>query len=436
MLAARVGLSEVGGRVVMRVILIAALCISTIAARADAGNDAQIVIDWNERAYDCAMAEDQFASFKGHRALAMMHLAQHDALNDIERRFERYIGEKRRGSVLKPNASGAAAAAQAAHDVLLSQYPQDQQRSDALLAGQLARIADGTAKETGRDLGRRAAASILAARTGDGIDTAGTYTFATGAGTYQTTPDWKGFVAWPALGVAKPFALRSGNQFRPAPPPPLASAEYASAFEEVKRSGALDSTVRTADQTAYAVWWMEFAEGSVNRLARKLAADAQLDLWDAARMFALLNTSLIDSYIAVWDAKFHFNHWRPYTAIRAAQDDGNPRTAPDAQWQPLRPAPPFPDHVSAHAAGCASSFRVLEEFFPGTGTFTMDSKTAPPGMPTRTFPTFRAAARECGDSRVRIGFHFRYATDAGERLGRAIAEHVISERLQGVARRK
>jgi hypothetical protein len=406
-----------------------------MAARADNGNDARIVIDWNERAYESAMAEDQFLTFKGQRAHAMMHLAQHDALNDIERRFERYLGEKRRTSGPKPNASARAAAAQAAHDVLLSQYPKDRQHIEALLARQLAQIPASPDKEAGIDLGRRAAAAILAGRTGDGIDIQGAYKFVTGAGTYQTTPDWKGFVAWPVLGAAKPFGLRSGNQFRPAPPPALTSAEYATAFEEVKRFGELNSTVRTADQTAYALWWMEFVEGSVNRLARKLAADARMDLWDAARMFALLDTSLIDSYIAVWDSKFHFNHWRPYTAIRAIQDDDNPRTTPDAQWQSLRPVPPFPEYVSAHAAGCASSFRVLEEFFPAAGPFTMDSKTAPPGMPTRSFQTFRAAAQECGDSRVRIGFHFRYATDVGERMGRDIAEHLISQRLQDVARR-
>lgn len=416
--------------------LLIAVGVATMAAHAGDGGEARIVIDWNERAYDSAMAEDRFLTFKGQRAHAMMHLAQHDALNDIERRFERYAGAKRRSSRLEPQANPRAAAAQAAHDVLLSQYPKDRQPIDALLARQLASVAEGPDKEAGRELGRRSASAILAARTRDGIDTEGTYAFTAAAGAYQTTPDWKGFVAWPALGAAKPFTLRSADQFRPAPPPALTSAEYSAAFDEVKRFGARDSTARTADQTAYAVWWMEFAEGSINRLARKLAADARMDLWDAARMFALLNASLIDSYIAVWDSKYHFNHWRPYTAIRAAQDDSNPRTAPDPQWQSLQPAPPFPEYVSAHAAGCASSLRVLEEFFPAAGAFSMDSKTAPAGMPTRSFADFRAAARECGDSRVRIGFHFRYATDAGERMGRDIAEHVIAQRLQQLARHK
>lgn len=417
------------------ILLMVALCTTAADICVADDRDARVVVEWNERAYDSAFAEDQFLTFKGQRAQAMMHLAQHDALNSIDPRFERYLPGARR-SGRKSHGSARAAAAQAAHDVLLSQYPQDRASIDALLDGQLIDIRNDSNKEAGREVGRKAAASILAARAGDDIDKQGTYTFVTGPGAYQTTPDWNGFVAWPALGDARPFMLCSGKQFRPEPPPALTSAEYAAAVEEVKRFGAANSTVRTADQTAYAIWWMEFAEGSLNRLARRLAEEGRMDLWEAARMFALLNSALIDTYITVWDSKFHFNHWRPYTAIRAAADDGNPATAPDPQWDSLRPAPPFPEYVSAHAAACASSLRVLEEFFPGTGAFTMDSNTAPSGMPTRSFPGFRAAARECADSRVRIGFHFRYATDAGSRLGRDIAEHLIEERLQRPARRR
>lgn len=387
------------------------------------GVDGQIVIDWNARAYESAFADDQFQTFKGQRAHAMMHLAQHDALNGIERRYYRFLADKHRPDKLAPQADPRAAAAQAAHDVLLSEYPKDAAALDALLSKQLSKVADGVGKDAGRELGRRAAASIVAVRTGDGIVAEGSYTFGTGAGIYQTTPDWKGFVAAPALGEARPFLLHSGTQFRPGPPPALTSSEYAAALEEVRRSGAKESKVRTADQTAYAVWWMEFAEGSVNRLARKLAADANLDLWETARLFALLDASLIDVYIAVWDSKFHFNHWRPYTALRAAGH---------ATWEPLRPTPPTPDYVSAHAAGCAVSFRVLEEFFPRMQSFTMDSNAAPRGMPTRSFAGFRTAAHECGDSRVRLGFHFRYATDAGEHMGRDIAEHLIATRLRSL----
>jgi hypothetical protein len=197
----------------------------------------------------------------------------------------------------------------------------------------------------------------------------------------------------------------------------------------VKAFGRHDSTVRTADHTGYAVWWMEFAEGSVNRLARQLVTCRRIPLWQAARLFALLNMSVFDSYVAVWDAKFEYNHWRPYTAVREAGADGNPATAPDPLWESLRPAPPFPEYVSAHAAGCASSFEILRRTLGDRVSFRMETTTAPPGMPTRAFQSFSAAAAECADSRVRIGFHFRYATDAGLALGRAAAREIARRHL-------
>lgn len=177
---------------------------------------------------------------------------------------------------------------------------------------------------------------------------------------------------------------------------------------------------RGPGDTAYAIWWMEFPEGSVNRVARELATERRMNLWDAARMFALLDLSLYDTYIAVWDSKYEYNHWRPYTAIRAGLDP---------EWDSPLPAPPFPEYVSAHAAGCAAAFAVLEKSFGLDLAFTMNTTTAPAGMPVRRFPSFRAAAEECADSRIRLGWHFRYATDAGLALGRAVAGYVESHHL-------
>ena len=142
---------------------------------------------------------------------------------------------------------------------------------------------------------------------------------------------------------------------------------------------------------------MEFAEGSVNRLARQLAAERSMDLWAAARMFAHVGIALFDTYVAVWDSKYHYNHWRPYTAIREADTDGNARTSPEPAWEPLRPTPPFPEYVSGHAAGCAASFGILENALGRHVSFTMQTTTAPPQMQRRTFESFRAAAAECAD---------------------------------------
>ena len=392
----------------------------------DAGaRSADVVVRWNELGVDIVNADDQFLSFKGHRALAMMHLAMHDALNSIVRVYSRYAHRGRLGA-----ADPIAAAAQSGHDVLAAVYPAQQAQLDAELQVWLAKVPPGSLRERGIELGRAAAKAILARRAGDGFDFEGTYEFRNEPGQYRTTPPWNGFVAQPGFRFARPFVLATPAQFRPAPPPGVASRAYAKALREVEESGAVDSTSRTADQTGYAIWWTEFAETSVNRLARQLASAHDIHLWIGARLFARINIALFDTYIAVWDSKYEYNHWRPYTAVREADTDGNTRTTPVPHWESLRPAPPHPEYVSAHAAGCAASFRIVEQTFNQNRGFTMESTAAPPGMPTRTFPSFRAAALECADSRVRLGYHFRYSTDAGHRLGRRIARYTLTHALR------
>jgi PAP2 superfamily len=298
------------------------------------------------------------------------------------------------------------------------------------LARWLAAVPLDSFRDRGVALGRATAAAILAQRKGDGWDFPGTYEFGEGPGRYQSTPPWNGFVAQPGFRFAKPFVLEYPHQFRPPPPPPLRTKAYARALREVQEYGAASSTRRSDDQTAYAIWWMEFAEGSVNRLARRLARDRQLPLWAAARMFAHIGTALYDVYIATWDAKYEYDHWRPYTAIRAADTDDNPHTQADPTWESLRPATPFPEYSSAHAAACAASFAVLTETFGRHLAFTMETTTAPPGMPTRSFRSFESATSECADSRVRLGFHFRYATEAGLALGQRVAKYTMTRTLR------
>jgi hypothetical protein len=387
--------------------------------------DPELVPAWNKRAYEIGFAEDRFLTWKAHRAFALMHLAMHDALNAVAPVYRRYVCRR-----LDPRAHPLAAAAQAAYQVLLSQYPAASAELTAELDRSLVRIPDGPARRRGIALGKVAAAALLASRLGDGWDREVSYTFQDVAGAYQTTPDWKGFVAHPGFRLARPFGLRSSTQLRPPPPPALASPEYAAAYNEVKERGRAENALRTPEQTAYAVWWMEFAEGSWNRLARSLVAERRIDPWRAARLFALLAMSLYDGYVAVWDAKFEYNHWRPYTAIRQADQDGNPATAPDPAWVPLRPPPPFPEYVSAHASGCAASAEILARTFGAAVPFSMSTITAPAGMPRRRFASFEAAARECADSRVQLGWHFRYATDAGLTLGRRVAAQIADHHLR------
>jgi hypothetical protein len=386
---------------------------------------ADVIVSWNSVAHDLAFAEDQFLTFKGQRALAMMHLAMHDALNALVPIYEAYAYKDRTGA-----GHPIAAAAQAAHDVLAAQYPGQKPSIATELTRWLAPVPPGALRDAGIAIGQASATAILARRNDDGWNVPGTYEFSDEPGRYQTTPPWNGFVAQPGFRFAKPFVLENPEQFRPSPPPRLATTTYAGAFNEVRAYGAAGSLLRSEEQGASAIWWMEFAEGSVNRLARQLVADRNLPLWSAARLFAHLGVALYDVYVATWDAKYTYDHWRPYTAVRGAEVDDNRRTEADPDWTPLRPAPPFPEYTSAHAAACAASFGVLERTFGRRLPFTMETTTAPPGMPKRTFDSFARAAAECAESRVMLGFHFRYSTDAGAVLGEHVARYVIRHALR------
>lgn len=384
----------------------------------------ELAARWNEQAYEISFAEDSFRTFKGHRAFAMMHLAMHDAVNAVAPRYRQHTFSGRDAQADAPSA-----AAQAAHDILRAAYPEAAVRLEAELSRTLAMAPDEDARSRGVALGHRSAAAHIAARQDDGWDVAGSYEFSKKVGAYRTTPPWNGFVAQPGFRYARPFGIANPSQFRPGPPPPLSSPAYAKALNEVRRFGGSDSRERTDDQTGYAIWWMEFAEGSLNRLARRLVVERQLSLAQATRLFALLSMSLYDTYIAVWDTKYEFSHWRPYSSIREAADDGNPATEPDSTWQPLRTTTPFPEYISAHSAACAVMFRVLRRELGELGPFTFTTTTAPPGMASRRFANFDAAAAECADSRIRLGFHYRYATNAGLQLGRTIADHVAARYL-------
>lgn len=389
-----------------------------------AGIGPELAVEWSELAYEIAYAEDQFLTYKGQRALALMHLAMHDALQAVIPVYAAYVYE-----AAQPDADPLAAAAQAAYAVMIANYPDRSADLDALLARWLDSVPSPEGRTLGVALGSASAQAILAHRDDDDWDLPGEYEQRPGPGHYQTTPPWDGFVLQPGFRYARPFSFDDVAQFRPPPPPALDSPAYAEALNEVRLRGDSASTLRTEDETGYALWWMEFSESGVGRVARALLRERDVDLWDANRVLAHMYVSLYDGYVTNWDSKFEYNHWRPYTAIRAAGEDGNAGTSADPDWVSLRPAPPFPEYASAHATGCAAAFEVLAEAFGDTTAFENTSLTAPPGMPTRSFPGFRAAAAECADSRVQLGWHYRYAIDAGAETGRRIARHVMATLL-------
>jgi hypothetical protein len=346
-------------------------------------------------------------------------------VNAVEPLYESYAFKAE-----DPAADRAAAAAAAAHAVLRASYPKQAGRFDERLKQSLATSAEPR-RTRGVELGERAAKAILERRSRDGSDTpaVGDYRPRSGPGAYQYVPPFEMAFA-PGWRSLAPFALKTPSQFRPGAPPALTSPEYAAAFDEVKTTGGAGSTARTADQSAYAKWWWEFSEIGWNRIARTVASGRKLDLADSARLLALVNVALSDAYVAGWDAKYHYDFWRPHTAIRAAESDGNPATEADTGWSSAEITPPVQDYPSTHSALGDAAAEVLARLLGDATPFTVGSSTAPEESPTRSFESFTAAADENADSRVRGGLHFRFSCEEGQKLGRQIGRYAVETQLR------
>jgi hypothetical protein len=353
--------------------------------------------------------------------MAILHAAVYDAVNAIAKTNAPYLvhlGAPR-------HASEPAAAAAAAHAVLVRLYPAEAAALDADLAVSLSQVPDGLAKDQGIKVGEEAAAAILTLRSDDGSAAAPIpFVPGTNPGDYQLTPP--GFVQpvfthWP---LVQPFALRSANQFRPAPPPAVTSPTYTASFDEVKSLGIAGSTTRTADQTQIARFWGAPIQNYWNEIAQTAALAHGTTLVQNARLFALLDLTVADSVIAFYDAKYTYHFWRPITAIRAAANDGNPATAGDPNWTPLATTALDPSYPGAHAVVSASGADVLSTFFGSDKeNFAVTSELLP-GV-ERGFTSFSAAADEASLSRIYAGQHFRFDLVAGQRLGTQIADYVL-----------
>jgi hypothetical protein len=384
----------------------------------------RVVTDWNLTAFQVIKAGDGYGDpMAASRSLAMMHVAIHDAVNTVRPRYQRYALLESPSGTHKADA--AVAASFAAHDVLVALYPQASAQAIAKVQLERTMFEAGLGKsiEDGTRIGRAAAAAVLAKRASDGADGKEPYIEGTQPGQYRFTAPFN-FAAAPHWRHVTPFVLASASQFRTAPPPELSSQSYRRAFDEVKHVGGKGSLRRSTDETHYAAFWYEFSDIGWNRVARSASDKVRQDLCDRARTFALLNMAMADAYIAGWDSKYHYNFWRPVTAIHLAGSDGNPNTAPDVSFDPLLITPPVPDMPSTHSALGAAAAEVLVDAFGSDHVpFSFASPSALPANPVRSFRSFREAARENADSRVKAGLHFRFATDAGLELGRNIGQH-------------
>ncbi len=396
----------------------------------------EIVSSWNNQIIDYAIAEDNLFTLKGVRTVAIMDVAIHDALNSITPKYETYAykGEAQKAHPI-------AAAAQAAYEVAVSQFPDKKSELNKELSSWLDTVKDEGSKEKGIQLGKASAQAILKMRNNDTWNEQSEYTWhPMSPGVYaefnehSETPE--GFIFGAGWSKAKTFLLKSSDHFRSPPPPEINSAEYTRAYNEVKEVGATVSTTRTKDQAHFAMWWKEFVEISLNRLANELIEKENLNLWDATRSVALLNMTIYDAYVCVFDNKFFYNHWRPYTAIHWAANDENPDTEPDPDWNTLhKHTYPFPSYPSAHGTGSGAGMTVLANTL-GLGdnyTFTMTvpevdsagpmSEKMKMDPPERTFNSFSEAALEGAMSRLYLGIHFRYDSEDGNKLGTKIGEY-------------
>jgi hypothetical protein len=385
------------------------------------------------------------APFVEARLYAIANVAMHDALNAIVPRFARYADT----GPVERQAAVAVAVLTAAHDAIVGAAPAATAGTDAWYAAAVAPHAGADGYAEGVALGQRVAAAILAARANDNTAGGGVapYTPGTDPGDYRFTfPfDTPGFDFFGTGGFADasmwgtlvtPFAVQGNAQFR-APPPygavsnaaAVQTAQYTADFDEVKTIGCAGCGARSGEQTEIALFWVENSPTGWNRVAREVIANRQLDAWDTARLLALLQMAEFDAYATCLESKYHYDFWRPVTAVALAATDGNPATTPAAGWAVLAfPTPPVPDYPSAHASAGGAAAAVIEALVPGRGPRITITSSSLPGV-ARTFDSVGEAAAENALSRVYVGFHFRHAVDAGLAQGRAVGGWIATTAL-------
>jgi PAP2 superfamily len=385
------------------------------------------VIQWNQEVLQLLQVPGaQPATIHPTRTLAITQLAVSAAVDATQLGHHGYSFDSRGRRSASPDAATAAAA----RTVLSALLPSQQPAIEAFYQSSLAQIGSGRRVQRGIRVGERVADAILAARANDGANLAPTpYMPQPGPGEYQLTPPSFAPAAFTQTAHVTPFALTSASQFRPPAPPALTSTRYATDFNELKSLGRLGSTTRTADQTAIGRFWGAAPIWIVwNQIADQAGISFHNSLRRNAHMLALVDTALADGAIALYDAKYAYHRWRPITAITAA-DQGNPTTIADPTWLPLANTANDPGYPGAHAEFSQAAATVLEDFL-GTDRFSFSLTNATTAI-TRSFQTFSGAADEAAVSRIYAGQHFRFDEDAGQALGRQVAELVVDHHRFG-----
>ena len=408
----------------------------TVGLTADQLDNADAVINWHTTALRASWTAAS-SPIHASRVYAMVTVAMYDAVNAITPVGAAYPIPGLTGKPA-PKASAEAAAIAAAETVLRSLYPAQSALFDEVSASTLANVPGGVTKTRGIEWGQKVGEAMLAWRAADDVrPTVPEYTPGAPGGTpgeYQLTPGAT-FALAPQWGNQATWALTSGEQFLPPPPPALDSPQYAADFNEVKALGILDSPARTADQSEIAHFWSDVPTdsaappGHVNEIAQRIALIEDLSLAENARLFAMLNLGLADAAINSWEAKYAYNFWRPVTAIRDSRaGDLNPLTEADPTWTPQWASPSFPSYTSGHSTFSGTGAAILTALFGPDYQFTMGSDDMP-GV-VRSFDNFLEAAQEAADSRLYGGIHFRFDNEAGLIAGLNIGNYVAQNFLQ------
>ena len=382
---------------------------------------ADVITDWNRTAIDVMKAVN-VAGNPWTRSMALVNVSMSDAVNSVQKRYSRYMATE---LPIDPNASAEAAAAAAAREILMRQYPGQKAQIDAAFAETMQAIPDNPARVAGIALGEKVAAAVFTERQSDATNAPDTYRPLTTPGVWVPTT----LPLFPQYATAKPWGMDSASQFRPGPPPALNSALYARDYNETREMGAVKSTKRTDAQSDAVRFWTQANLGPAwFQAAWQVSARRGLSVAESARVFALMSMALANCFIVDWDAKFQYNFWRPITAIRNGDIDRNDATERDASWVPFIETPMHPEYPCAH---CIVSGTIGGLIKATVGNNIKLSNTSPtlPGK-TRSWNTADEFMQEVALGRIYDGVHYRNSTEVGNAMGQKIGEFAANKYLK------
>ena len=384
--------------------------------------DANVINDWNAKAVNVIMTDAATGAAEAFLYIGLVQAAVYNAVVGITRRYSLY----KSNAQAAPTASPQAAAAAAAHRVLMTYYghvPAAATRLADAYAASIGALPNDPSTTAGLQYGRQSAERLVALRAEDGRYGPNTFDMPLATGVWRPTPPANAPFFAKFLCETTPLMIDSPTQFRPVPPPALTSAEYAADFEEVKAFGSKEGSSRTPLQTETGLFISSVPGPPLHAGLRDLTVRREMDISDRARLFAAVSMSIADAVIACWECKVHFGLWRPSTAIELAEEDGNPATTAASGWEPLIPNPPYPDYPSGLNAVIGAAARALTRVL---GTESIDlTMTSPVTNTTRTYEVADQMCQDAVDGRVWVGIHFRFADTVGMKQGQDVADWAL-----------